>query len=405
MALKNDGTMIAWGDNSAGQTGTLVDAQVKLFAAGRDHTLVAVFSPLVEYPVDVSKDLLLIYNANSTNSIFVKDYYLAHRPMVGGANVLGISCATDERIDVATFTNQILTPVRSWLAANPTKRPQYAILFPDIPTRVWTMTNGQYWEQQHSVAFGLSTNAPGIQPFITSINMGFWDLTNDCIAYINKLERFGTNYSPGKLLISGGGAAYGNTNFVLDDIRHGAGYYITNGDWDYSLFGYVVSDATNALLAAGVPQASILFYDGTETLTNGIPYNMNHPTGRTNVVGYMCWGAHSSLTNGYPRDGNVVWGGSSSWWVIETTESYNGQRFGGQGNFTQWFSDIAFGGTNYENSPIAAVSHTDEPGLAHVNDASFISACGQAESHSVSALGIQRRTQYFQAVGDPLIKK
>ena len=46
---------------------------MKLLAAGGDHTLVSVFSPLVQYPVDVTKDLLLIYNTNSINSRVVKD--------------------------------------------------------------------------------------------------------------------------------------------------------------------------------------------------------------------------------------------------------------------------------------------------------------------------------------------
>ena len=88
------------------------------------------------------------------------------------------------------------------------------------------------------------------------------------------------------------------------------------------------------------------------------------------MPGYMCWGAHSSLGNGYPVNSNLIpWSGQSAWWIIETIEPYNGWRDTGQGNFTQWFSKTAFGGTNYDKTPVGAVSHTDEPYLGGINDA------------------------------------
>src|SRR5258705_3623192 len=82
----------------------------------------------------------------------------------------------------------------------------------------------------------------------------------------------------------------------------------------------------------------------------------------------MSWGSHSALFNEYPKNRTVVWHGSSSWWIIETPESFNGRRDTGQGNFTQWFSRYAFGSTNYENTPVGAVSHTEEPSLVGIND-------------------------------------
>src|SRR5205823_1571604 len=141
---------------------------------------------------------------NSVDSAVVKDYYLAHRPMVSGANVLGIGCSTNERVDLGTFTNQIVSSFKQWQTNNPTKRPQYVILFPAIPSRVWVTASDDCNCAVESVAFGLATSLSGIQPFVTSINMGLSDLTNDCIAYINKLQQFGTNYSPGKVTISAG---------------------------------------------------------------------------------------------------------------------------------------------------------------------------------------------------------
>ena len=142
VALKNDGTVVAWGDNTYEQTdvgGGL--AGIKLLAAGGDHTLASAFDKYVQYQVDVSKDLLLVYNTNSADSVWVKDYYLAHRPMVSGANTLGIACPTNEIITPGTFTNDVLEPYLDWLEQNPTKRPQYVIAFLDIPSRVPEGTN------------------------------------------------------------------------------------------------------------------------------------------------------------------------------------------------------------------------------------------------------------------------
>jgi hypothetical protein len=276
------------------------------------------------------------------------------------------------------------------------------ILFPAIPTRVWFSNDAV-----QSVAYGLHTSLPGLPPFITSINMGLRDdLTNDCIAYINKLEQFSTNFASGRLIISTSGREYGNTNFVLDDIRHGTGYGYPNPDDDFSINGDLVWAVTNALLAAGVLQPAISFYDGIETLSTGVPHDLTHPTGLTNLAGYMCWGSHSSLGNEYPRNPRLVaWGGASSWWVIETPESFNGQRATGQGNFTQWFSSAAFGGTNYENTPVGAVSHTDEPFLTHVNDPGLYFGLWAGGKIFANCAWNSSRTTQFQAVGDPFVKK
>jgi len=65
------------------------------------------------------------------------------------------------------------------------------------------------------VAYGLSANIPGIQPFVTSINMGFDAVdtfrTNDCLAYIDKLSAASQTNS-GRLILSASAGGYANTN-------------------------------------------------------------------------------------------------------------------------------------------------------------------------------------------------
>ena len=134
VALKNDGTVVAWGDNSGGQTNIGAGLMgIKSIAAGGDHTLAAVFSSLVQYQVDVSKDLLLIYNTNSTDSSNVCAYYLQQRPMVSSANVLAVDCPSGEAIAISEFVAHLQTPITNWLNANPTKHRGYIILFPFVP--------------------------------------------------------------------------------------------------------------------------------------------------------------------------------------------------------------------------------------------------------------------------------
>ena len=81
-----------------------------------------------------------------------------------------------------------------------------------------------------------------------------------------------------------------------------------------------------------------------------------------NVAGYYSLGIHDGvLTDNYPVDGEIKFFGNSGWYLIQTVESFNGIAYSYQGNFIEWFSSNAFGGTNYSNTPVGAISHTDEP--------------------------------------------
>ena len=414
VALRNDGTVAAWGDNTDGETNVPATlSHVKLIAAGAGDTLVSIFSKEVQYPVDVTKDLLLIYNTNSTDSATVLNYYLAHRPMVNGANVLGISCpgipvtnsgtvsyagitnTVYETVTSSNFTNQVLTPVQAWLNSNPTKRPQYVVLFLDVPSRIDdTATAAAYYPfydgiEESSLSFRLATTVPGWNPFITHINMNG---TNDCVGYINKLAIMGAN-SPGKLIISASASGYGNTNYYFDDSRPGFGTPNQNN--------YCYLAASNVLYVN--PTASVIY---SNTPYNGIL--AGHITNGVNIAGYMSWGNHGYYgdTNGtYAINGTIVFNGSSTWWVIETIESYNGQRYRiGQGKFIEWFSSNAFGGTNYSNTPAGAVTHVYEPGLGLQNGPSYFGLWHGGKNFAICAWN-SRVTTYFQAVGDPLISK
>jgi len=276
--------------------------------------------------------------AASTNSAALRDYYLAHRPMVANANVLNIACDVGEFTTTNNAEAQIVTPVLNWLKANPTKHPEYILLFFDMPTRFSAYPSPEFG----SVSYHLRNSYPGWKPFVNYINAGS---LADCEAYVDKLAYIGTNYSPGKLFLSANTSSnYGGTNYLVDNIRHGGlEYGSLPYPEDFSYGGEFVSRATNGLIASGVATSAIFYAEGIETLTNGVPYNLTHPTTATNLAGYICWGAHSSLGSEYPSTNQ--WHGNSRWWILETIESYNGQRSqqGTQGNFVRWLSSSAFG--------------------------------------------------------------
>jgi hypothetical protein len=326
---------VAWGDNSHGQTNTPSVLDVKLIAAGGNQNMVSIFSPFVQYPIDVSKDLLLVCNNNSTSSAALRDYYLAHRPLVANANVLNVTCDTGEFTTTNNCESQIITPILNWLNANPTKHPEYILFFFDIPTRFYA-----YPPNYGSVSYRVHLSCPGWKPFVNYINAG---TLADCEAYVDKLASFATNYSPGKLVISAYSGGYGNTNFIIDDVKN-----VYCGS-------LVVSKATNGLSYAGVLPGAISFLSDCEGGTD-----FSHLTNAADVAAYISWGEHSSLGGGYATNDLVQWSGNSRWWIIETIESFNGQRAIYQGDFVDWFTSNSFGGSNYSATPIGAVSHTEE---------------------------------------------
>jgi len=78
------------------------------------------------------------------------------------------------------------------------------------------------------------------------------------------------------------------------------------------------------------------------------------------------------------------------------------------GTFQQWFSDEGFGGQtymNYENTPVGAVSHTDEPGAGNVNIAGTYFGLWASGKRFATCAWTSRKTEHFQALGDPFVRR
>ena len=423
VALSNDSvTLVEWGDNSSGQA-TAPASQpytfapfpgqvlpylqppvvVKAIAAGGDHTVAEILSPTLQYQINVPQDLLLIYNSTNTSlSSNVCAYYLTYRPMVGNANVLGISCATNEIIYMSNYPASFSAQINNWLAANPTKRPQYVILFQDLPSRLFD-NNGYETSVQFDMNVGFNwvfqTNnyLPTWNPFVTSINMNGTNGAADCTAYIDKLVNFGSNYSPGKLVISASAGGYSNVNWYFDYAD------------DPPTYGYTYEATTAQYGVTNVdPTASIIGTSGT--ILMGELYFTNFTTQATNVAAYFTAGEDGGTGDGnlFDHTNSVIsFYGDSGWYIMSTIDSTSGQRNSFQAGFLSWFSTNSFGGTNYSNTPVGGITYVDEPNGGQLFNRSFYYGDWAAGlNFAISAWSFQTQ-QYpvnkFQAVGDPFV--
>ena len=425
VALLNTNDVVEWGDNANGQVTipselptvellstaphityrTNPPVVVKLIAAGGNHTMASIFSPLVQYPVNVSKDLLLIYNTNSVDSSNVCHYYLTHRPMVSNANVLGIGCTTNDPITPSEFTTNFQPQVQTWLTNNPAKRPQYVILFQSIPQEVdldTTNEDQQPGNPYYSVQYQLHySTAPGWTPFVTAINMNgrvvtstnfnSSDGTNDCIAYINKLTHFASN--SGQLFISASAKGYNNTNWYFDWAN--PPFPVTNIS-----FAIYASNAAYGVTNVD-PGASVI---GTVAT--------NYNALATNVAGYYTVGWDGGIGNSNIFvNGTIKFFGQSGWYIMNTIQSIDGQRTTFQASYLTCFASNAFWGTNYSNTPVGAVTTVEEPTLeGKVAPDVYYGEWAAGKSFSISAWAAQEQGYgypgfYFQAVGDPFVRK
>jgi hypothetical protein len=73
--------------------------------------------------------------------------------------------------------------------------------------------------------------------------------------------------------------------------------------------------------------------------------------------------------------------------------------------FLEWFSTNAFGGTGYSNTPVGAVSDTDEPYSTTPNNPIVYFGLWAAGKPFALCVWISRETTHFQAVGDPFVKR
>lgn len=374
------------------------------------------------------KNLLVVYNTLSNESKQIKDYYIANRPGFKNANVLGVAVDDSvEPISRPNFEAAVVTPVYNWIKSNTDKTIKHVVFVRGIPRRVgpgkvamdtmsgasvlslanttkgacdqyqlpiWSNFGAQfegsfcdrkpidvgfsYTNPEKNYFFSPKTH-PGTLALVTYLDMGSQEST---IAYVDKLKAMYQQMPEPSLFISAQ-----NTG------EQGDTYYIEDTGNQYSdTWGSKI----NELLKAG----------GARTEYHSV--GGNQIASARDVLGFFSWGANAgrgqwySLGFGKP----ITFSGNSGWYIIQTAESYNGQLTGNlwQGKFSHWFSKTAFGGSNYENTPVGAVAHVDEPTLAGINHPIYF-GCWDKGNLFIDCAWMSKSAVHTIVIGDPWVRK
>ncbi|MCR4311260.1 MAG: hypothetical protein NUV54_01690 [Candidatus Taylorbacteria bacterium] len=346
---------------------------------------------------------LVIYNESNLESVELKNYYLANRPGFKDANVLGVNyilktgcdtdsiCLSGEVMYKYWYKETIADPITKWMQINKNKKINTIILMRGIPNRFINATvdeDGMKGSLQHDInkRFGV---------LVTSLDMGSVEATK---RYIDKLNSTYSRMSQPSIIISAVGGGKSGTTYYSEDAKSRFAEPSSPAWQSTTRSAKLIKDE----VVSKNPTANVVYRSPSE----------NHLSNIHDVLGFMTWGENSDLGGEYMFNGSMQFSGNSSWYLIHTFESYNGQWVHGvtrpdehfQGNFIKFFSRKAFGGTNYENTPVAAVTHVEEPHLTKTNDPTLFS-CWDSGIPFIYCAWSSRATPYFQAVGDPWVAK
>ncbi len=335
---------------------------------------------------------VFVSNLNSAKSISVKKYYINHRPGASRARYLDISVNPDEIISEREFNSSVRKPVLDYILANPSYDIRYIIMSMGIASRTssgGTSTSVRLFNGLSDIGYRKgkvygpgSSNAfnpaeyPGTTALVCFMNMGSLEAT---IAYIDKLERIWGEMPVKSDIISSAGT----------DMR-GDIYYAEEVQPIYS-----INSCLNMLRELV----------NCNSLSSCV-YTTSRPILRaSNVAGYCSWGANGIQAKDYVTSGAVRFYGKSGWYLLATIESGNGQMINdNQGDFVNFFSRNAFGGSSYENTPAGMSGFVEEPYLYGLYDSMYFALWDMGYILADTAW-LCRKTPFYIVVGDPLIKR
>ena len=415
---------------------------------------------------DPTKHLLIVYNQSSQESIDIKNYYLSVRTGLSNANVLGVSTTSSLSGDVTSITeyqNNVRTPIINWINSNLDKPIRYITLMYDIGIRFSGLANQNLISGNPNIRV---TGTTGLNNAKTSERVRFsvvQDLTdylhytsqnrsnletNASYYFFNGIMNITTptnyleNYSVAKfsqtpVLVSHITARnkYDVSGYIEKITQKGivSGFYIrSSGQNDTFLANLNIQDGEGTNTAIyNYPSGTIKFCPEARTVitrekSGGYPIE----TGG-NLAGFTFHGIHYGdglqrvMSSNYSTNGQVVFTGYN-WYIMSTRESYNGvnlayngnvglwgdendgnQLFDLHGTIFSWLKSGAFSGAKYENCPVGAVGHCQEPGDMANGYAYWI--MWQSGHPFIECAYRSRDTIYGAAswtcIGDPLLMK
>jgi Regulator of chromosome condensation (RCC1) repeat len=402
VVMRNDNTLTAFGDNTFGQCNVPLSlTNIQSMAAGYARVVAIPYTPTINYPVDFRRDFLIIYNTLLPDSVSMLNLYQQSRKGAALAPALGVPIENNLTYIMGNEYTTIFYPaVANWYQTHPALRPRFILLMYGIPgqlTYPYVLNLGGSMQNDLRIAIGQNF---GRTPFISALN---FNQTTDCAQYIAKLAAVGAANPLNSLVISGTEAGIGGVNCALDnhvDIKY-TQYY--GGVTDVSDANNVINKYTSA--------AGVLVYNNSALSALGVV---------NNVLAYCSWGGY-----GYGDVSGLAWAvnrgvvltGNSSWFIAETFESDNGNWPGiaqsNQQSYVAWFSQNAFGGSNWDKTPVVAATTVAEPSGEYAKPAIWMPLWGlgtpAAQAIWLSQGNLNNFGNYYwtrvQVTGDPLVKR
>lgn len=381
--------------------------------------------------LSANKNLLIVYNTKSTDGKKITDYYLENRPGFSDANVLPVDYpgGDGEISTIPNYKQSIEKPLNDWIKNHPEKDIRSIVLVRGIPSRVYDTdppsprksdtdantfsiqsklelkdyANGcvpygyglptvinkivsaegtKECETPTDLGAGFFTKArfPESNGLITSLDMGSTEAT---LKYIDKLKTVHDAMKNPSIVISASNADLAGTKYYFEDInRFGEG----------------------SKLIAQKAASKLKDLNGNTIVDYRSPNQNGFGPEIEDVAGLITWGVNGSRGAGYAKDGNLRFTGKSDWFLIQTVESFNGMRDTTHGNYISWFSKNAFGGSDYDKTPAAAIAHVDEPGVNGLNT-SYYFPCWNQGNLFIDCAWFSRASPMMEAIGDPWIRK
>ena len=157
--------------------------------------------PFSPETVSAARNLLVVYNADWSESGEAKNYYLTNRPGVEAANVLAVhhpgtsSCATlacrssaMEQAPANVLKADIVDPVLAWLKGHPEKDIRFIVLMPGLPNR----SSDDFSKSLQMRLYEAGISELSKEVFVTSLEMGsleaakgIWNLSFNIIPRIS----------------------------------------------------------------------------------------------------------------------------------------------------------------------------------------------------------------------------
>lgn len=340
------------------------------------------------------KNLLILVNGNNKLSTKTFDYYRKHRPGALLCPYIVLNPPGDRSGD----KNEIINKVGNYINHHP--EICYIVCMPRIRIglgvhrRTANVHHDLVWS--HLKVKGESRPSLGLYPTTLNEGVRYYPFTPEnkknyypnTSALITALEF--PDFNAAKGYIDKLESAY-NGNFVL-----------SGNDTGLSGDTYYFDDNNNHNFHSYVQQRqSYMNYYHSDTPVVYRSKNQSKIYNGENITGYCSWGAHS-MQHYWKK---IKWSGKSQWWILCTFESFNGVLWhGGQGDPTNWWEPDSWGGSGYDNCPIAAVGHTSEPYISGVNNPNYYVYWENGLSFADCAW-LSKEVNCMAAFGDPLVKK